>query len=172
MNTHDNMIVGVHTQARINRFKEYLLSAKLTASVTLQDDMLFVEFEDQNRPNDKQLQTIQDIFYWSDKIVVPSIDSLVHFYDHSNTLLVNLKNYEEIISVYFKLKGFRAIVKSFSCTSNDFSFDYDFSGRSPFNYAELIEFEKIVNPKETTSTKHISVFRITEFYSMTVKVSI
>ena len=171
MNTsNSNMIVGIHTEAAINRFKEYLLTTALkNANVELKSDMLFVEFEDGTRPTDEVIHTAREIFYWTDQISVPHIDGLVHYYELTNTILINLVHYEEICTICEKLKTFNVELKGFDLSFHEYSFKYNVIGRSSLNYYELLEIEKIVEPSENEALDHISVFRMDEDYSLNIK---
>jgi len=171
MNTkNSNMIVGIHTEAAINRLKDYLLTTALkNANVELKNDMLFVEFESETRPTDETIRMAQEIFYWIDSISVPHIDGLVHYYDLTNTLLINLVHYEEICAICEKLKSFSVKLTSFDINFHEYCFTYDIIGRSNLNYHELLEIEKIVEPAQTEELAHLSVFRMNEEYSLTIK---
>ncbi len=170
MNTKDSMVVSVYTQAAIDRFKEYLLSTPVnTASVELRSDMLFVEFQDGSHPTHEVIQEAKRIFYWTDKLTVPHIDGFVHYYSNNNTLLINLVHYEEICKICEKLKKFGATLKGFDLNFHEYTFTYDVHGRSNLRYDELLEIEQIIEPNEAEKLKHLSVFRMDEFYTLTIK---
>lgn len=171
MNTNNsNVIVGIHTEAAINRFKDYLLTTALkNANVELKSDMLFVEFEDGTRPSDEVIRIAREIFYWINELSVPHIDGLVHYYDLTNTLLINLVHYEEICKICEKLKSFSVKLTSFDLSFHEYCFAYDVTGRSNLDYYELLEIEQIVEPSEKEALDHISVFRMDEDYTLHIK---
>lgn len=171
MNTKDTLVVsGIHTQAAIDRLKEYLLSANLnSANVCVKSDMLFVEFAGGPCPTEADIYEVRKIFYWIDELTVPHIDGFVHYYDQNNTLLVNLVHYEEVCKICEKLKGFGAVLKGFDLNFHEYTFTYDVPGRSNLNYPELLEIEQIIEPTETESLEHLSVFRMGKFYTLTIK---
>lgn len=170
MNTKESMVVSVHTQAAIDRLKDYLLSTSLTsANVSVKNDMLFVEFADGTCPTEENVREARKIFYWTDELTVPHIDGFVHYYDTNNTLLINLVHYEEICKICEKLKSFGAVVKGFDLNFHEYTFTYDVPGRSSLNYSELMEIEQIIDPKEDKDLEHLSVFRMDCFYTLTIK---
>ena len=170
MNTKDSMIVSVLTEATINRLKEYLLTTPLKeANMELKDDMLFIQFEEGTKPTAEFIENVRRIFYWTDKVSVPHIDGFVHYYDLTNSLLVNLVHYEEICKICEKLKNFGAELKSFDISFHEYSFAYDLPGRSSLSYYELLEIEKIIDPSSKEALDHLSVFRMDTSYSLTIK---
>ena len=171
MNTSNStLIVGIHTEAAINRFKDYLLTTALkNANVELKSDMLFVEFEDGTRPSEDDIRLAKEIFYWTNQISVPHIDGLVHYYDVNNTLLINLVHYEEICKICELLKSYSVRLTGFDLSLHEYCFTYDVTGRSNLNYYELLEIEKIVEPSSEETLDHLSVFRMDEDYSLTIK---
>ena len=170
MNTKESMVVSVYTQAAIDRFKEYLLSTPLNnASVELRNDMLFVEFNDEIQPSQEVINKAREIFYWADELIIPHVDGFVHYYSANSTLLVNLVHYEESCRICEQLKSFGAKLKGFDLNFHEYTFTYDVPGRSNLCFAELMEIEQIVEPNETESTEHLSVFRMDKFYTLTVK---
>lgn len=171
MNTKDSCaIVGVHTQAAVNRLKEYLLTTIYSgANVEYRSDMLFVIFEDGTQPSDELIDEVRKLFYWTDKLKVPHIDGFVHYYEMTNTLLINLVHYDEICRVCEKLKSFGVDLKGFDLSFKEYTFTYDVHGRSPLRYPELLEIEQIVKPEEKEILQHLSVFRMDVFYTITIK---
>lgn len=170
MNTKDSMVVSVYTQAAIERLKDFLLSTPShRANIELKGDMLFVEFKDGIQPTDEVIQEARKIFYWTDTVAIPHIDGFVHHYSSNNTTMINLVHYEEICKICEKLKSFGAVLKGFDLNFHEYTFTYDIPGRSNLNYSELMEIEQIVEPKETESPEHLSVFRMGKFYTLTIK---
>ena len=170
MNTKDSMIVSVHTEAAINRLKEYLLTTIFSgATVELKDDMLFVIFAEGTTPTADFIEEVRKIFYWTDRITVPHIDGFVHYYDMNNSLLVNLVHYEEICQIFEKLESFGAELKSIDISFHEYMFTYDVPGRSNLSYHELLEIERIIEPSEKEFLDHLSVFRMDVFYTLTIK---
>ncbi len=170
MNTKDSMVVSVYTQAAIERLKDFLLSTHShRANIELKGDMLFVEFQDGIQPTDQVIEKARQIFYWTDAIVVPHIEGFVHHYSSNNTTMINLVHYEEICKIKEKLSSFGAVLKAFDLNFHEYTFTYDVPGRSNLNFSELMEIEQIVEPKETESPDHLSVFRMGEFYTLTIK---
>ena len=100
MNTKDSMVLGNYTEASIKRLKDYLLSTPSNdARIELKGDMLFVEFNNDSRPAQEIITMARQIFYWTDALTVPHIDSFVHYYTATNTMLINLVHYEEISKI-------------------------------------------------------------------------
>ena len=170
MNTKDSMVLSGYTEAAINRLKDYLLSTPANnANIELKGDMLFVEFKDNARPTHEIIKMARQIFYWTDTLLVPHIDGFVHYYSETNTMLINLVHYEEICRICEKLKSFGAKLKGFDLNFHEYTFTYDVPGRCSFRYDELMEIEQIIDPKETESLEHLSVFRMDKFYTLTIK---
>ena len=171
MNTKDSMvIVSVHTMAAIERLRNYLLTTNCSnANVEYRRDMLFVEFAEGTYPTDELIQEARKIFYWTDKFKVPHIDGFVHYYDMTNSLLINLVHYEEICKICEKLKSFGAELKGFDLNFHEYTFTYDVPGRRNLLYPELLELEQIVEPMEKEALDHLSVFKMDEFYTLTIK---
>lgn len=170
MHTEESMMVGVYADAAIRRLKEYLLTTTArNASIELRGDLLYVAFEDEYSPSTEIIEKARQIFYWSDTLTVPHIDGFVHYYPETNAMLINLVHYEEINKICDKLKSFGAELKGFDLNFHEYTFTYDVPGRSNLSYAELLEIEQIINPKETEELEHLSVFRMDKFYTLTVK---
>lgn len=170
MNTKDSMIVSVHTEAAINRLKEYLLTTIFSsANVELKNDTLFVEFAEGVHPTAEFIEEVRKIFYWTDQLTVHNIDGLVHYYDMNNSLLINLVHYEKICQIGEKLKSFGAELKGFDISFHEYMFTYDVPGRSNLRYHELLEIERIIAPSQKETLDHLSVFRMDVFYTLTIK---
>ena len=170
MHTEKTMVVGVHTEAAINRLKEYLLlTAAHNATLELRGDMLFVAFKDESSFTSEILETARKIFYWTDKLSIPHIDGFVHYYSETGTLVINLVHYEEIAKIYEKLESFKTVVTDFDQNFHEYTFTYDVPNRSNLRYDELLEIEQIINHKEPESLEHLSVFRMGKFYTLTIK---
>ena len=170
MTTDEKKVVGVYTEAAINRLKEYLLTtAAHNAVIELRNDLLFVSFKGDSSFTETILETARQIFYWTDKLTVPHIDGFVHYYPGTNSMLINLVHYEEIYAICEKLKGFGAKVTGFDLSFHEYTFTYDVPGRSNLCYDELMEIEQILEPKKTEALEHLSVFRMGQFYTLTIK---
>lgn len=170
MNTKDSMVVSGYTQAAIERLKDFLLSTPShRANIELKDDMLFVEFKDGIQPSTEVIEEARKIFFWTDVVIVPHIDGFVHHYTSTNTMMINLIHYDEICRIREKLSSFGAVLKGFDLSFHEYTFTYDVPGRSNLNFCELMEIEQIVDPKETESPDHLSVFRMGGFYTLTIK---
>lgn len=170
MNTKDSMVVSGYTQAAIERLKDFLLSTPShRANIELKSDMLFVEFQNGIQPTDEVIQEARKIFFWTDTVDIPHIDGFVHHYSSNNTTMINLIHYEEICKIKEKLISFGADIKGFDISFHEYTFTFDVPGRSNLNYDELMEIEQIIEPKETESPEHLSVFRMGGFYTLTIK---
>lgn len=171
MNTHNSsVIVDALTMAAINRLKESLLSFDYkNANVEVKSDMLFVVFEEGTQPSDEFIKKVGEIFYWTDTLNVPHIDGLVHYYDITNTLLINLVHYEEICRICKKLNSFGVTLEGFDISFHEYTFTYSIPGRSNLQFNELMEIEQIVAPNETEDLEHLSVFRMNTIFTLTIK---
>lgn len=170
MTTNETKVVGVRTKAAIKRLEDYLLTtAAYNAVIELRSDLLFVSFQEESSFTETILEKARQIFYWTDKLTVPHIDGFVHYYPATNTMLINLVHYEEICNICEKLNGFSAKVTGFDLNFHEYTFTYDVPGRSNLSYSELLEIEQIINPKETEELEHLSVFRMGQFYTLTIK---
>lgn len=52
--------------------------------------------------------------------------------------------------LYKKIKELGMTVTGFCCKDNQVVFTYNAKGRRPFDYAELMQLQQIIDPKETT----------------------
>lgn len=135
------------TQTIVERLKYYFRNSDLEqSSISLEGDTILVKFKYPICPTTKQLKTIKNIVFWTDTLDVPYIDDLVFFCLETNTLSINIKNYDIISGLYKRMKEFGVSVKSFDVSENDICFCYTLSGRNPFNCDELDEFQNIINP--------------------------
>ena len=171
MNTKTSMSSTTsHVQAAIARLEEYLLTtSESNADIELENNMLYVKFKNGLAPTDEIVQRVREIFFWADTVSIPHIDGLVHYYPSCSSLLINLVYYDEISAVYEKLKGLGTIVKSFDLVFREYVFSYDVIGRNNLVYDELLEIEQLIAPAETEELKHISVFRMGKYYTLTIK---
>ncbi|MBR3614435.1 MAG: hypothetical protein IKL55_04590 [Clostridia bacterium] len=170
MNTPCTLIVSTYTQAAINQFEEYLRSTDFnSANISHQRDTLLVEFPEGTKPSPEFIQKVGNIFYWSNELSNSHLDGAIHYYDFTNSLLINLSFYEEICQVCEKLKSFKIALTAFELGNSGYTFTYDIHGRSPLSYTELLEIEQIINPEEKEELKHLVVFRMDVYYTLTVK---
>ena len=171
MNTNNSMErCGAHAQTAIARLKDYLqTTSESNADIELTQNMLYVKFHNEEGPSAEIIQQARQIFYWADKLEIPHIDGFVHYYSSTNALLINLVHYEEICEILAKLQAFGAELQGFDISFHEYTFTYDVPNRSNLDYGELLEIEQIIEPTETEDLKHLSVFRMGKFYSMTIK---
>lgn len=157
------------TDAAIAELKHVLKSFGHTnINVFQKNDMLYVEFLEKPTLSEELLKKIKNIFYWTDSIKVPYIDGLVHFYEFSDSLLISLKFYEQIVAVRDFIISHGMQLMEFDICDAEFSFRYSWASRNCFNYEELQEVRKIVDPSEERS-RSVVVYGANRIHSMSVR---
>ena len=80
--------------------------------------------------------------------------------------------YSSVISeIYQKIQEFGITVINFESNSSDFTFGYKASGRNTFNYDELMEIQKIIDPS-AEDTHSLSVFGLYGTYTLRVRLAV
>ncbi len=150
------------TSIAINQLKEYLFSLGHTdAIIYVKDEMIYVEFPKKVSFSENELNTIRELFYWTNTLSVPYISGLVHFYEYSDTLLISVKFYDKISSVhdYLTSKGFKLV--EFDVCNYEFTFKFKTADPSEFNEDILKEIKQIVDP-EDIFRRAVGLFEVSE----------
>ena len=148
MKENNNVVAKRHTNAAVELLKTTLENHGVdNGCVQIITDAIYIAPQKSERLSTELLGEIRDIFFWTKCIVVPDIDGLVRLDATSNTITINLSNYEKIAGVRSKLVSYGTIIKKLERKGKEFSFDYDLNGHHPLDYEKLEEIRQIVNPE-------------------------
>ena len=129
MKENNNAVAKRHTQAAVELLKTTLTKHGVdTGCIQLIKDAIYIAPKNVECLSAELLGEIRDIFFWTKCIVVEDIDGLVRLDAESNTILINLSNYEEIAGVREKLVSYGTVIKKLEYKRTEFSYEYDLNG--------------------------------------------
>ena len=170
MKENNNAVAKRHTQAAVELLKTTLTKHGVdTGCIQLIKDAIYIAPKNVECLSAESLGEIRDIFFWTKCIVVEDIDGLVRLDAESNTILINLSNYEEIAGVREKLVSYGTVIKKLEYKRTEFSYEYDLNGHPPLDYEKLEEVRFVVNPARDNPRSAI-VFAYRGVYSMKLQV--
>lgn len=159
------------TALAIDRLKTYLQTNNLgSAKIEQNSEVISIGFYEPGEvPTAAQIRDIKRIFFgWFTDEELDGIDTgLVHYYELTKTMLVNIKFYDLLCQVVEKILGYRMKVIKFDIHDNYFSIDYNLLGNRPIDYDKLCEIRAVVNPAGD-KPRAVLVFGMNNGYSMKI----
>ena len=142
--------VATLTALAIDRLKTYLQTNNLgSAKIEQTSEMVTIGFyEPCVIPTAAQIRDIKRIFFgwFTDEELDGIVTGLIHYYDLTKTMLINIKFYDLICQVSEMINGYNMHVFKFNINDSYFSIDYTLQGNRPIDYEKLCEIRAVVNP--------------------------